>query len=372
MTDKFKYLLILWIFFIIPIHTDGQETKSRSTSSVPWTAGSAVHTGFLINHHNNMRIFNEQIPYLFELYIAKTTTGEKTWHSFYRNPQYGISYIMFDLGSPSYLGKAHGIYPFLHFFPIGTDRKVSLNMRLGAGVAYMEKIFDRMDNYKNIAISTRFNAVLNFRMEGRVRIATPLSLSGGWAFTHISNGTVKKPNSGLNYLTVYAGANYAFGKERLVETADINFDTDKKWHYTVYLSGGVKTYTIFDDIMYAVSGLSFEASRSHLAFTRFSGVLDLFYDSSDYVYLIEDEIKTSKIQTIKPGLAAGYSFLFGKLAAGVQIGRYLYAKNRQYGLFYQRLALNYSMSNRLNVRFGLKTHWGQADYLELSVGYKIK
>ena len=358
------YKLFFLIFFILPFHTtNGKE--------FPWIAGSTVHTGFLINHHENMKIFNEQIPCLYELYIAKTTSGEKPWHSFYRNPQYGVSYMMFDLGSPSYLGKAHGIYSFLHFYLTDANRALSWNMRLGAGVAYMKNIFDRMDNYKNMAISTHFNAALHLRMEGRVRIAAPLYLSGGWAFTHISNGTVKKPNAGLNYLTAYAGVNYAFGKERLEETADNNFNIDRKWHFTVYLSGGIKTYTIFDDEKYLVSGLSLEASRSHLAFTRFHGTLDLFYDMSDYAYLIADEIEISRIQTVKPGLAAGYSFLFGNLSANVQIGRYLYAKNQQYGLFYQRLALSHSLNDRLNVRFGLKTHWGQADYMEFAVGYKI-
>jgi hypothetical protein len=370
MTGKFNYLLILCVFCIIPVHTYGQEAKSHS---VPWVAGSTVHTGFLINHHNNMKIFNEQIPYLFEMYIAKATTGEKPWHSFYGNPQYGVSYIMLDLGSPSYLGKAHGVYPFMNFFLTPADRTVNLNMRFGAGVAYMKNVFDRMDNYKNIAISTHFNAVLGFRMEGRVRVAAPLFLSGGWAFTHISNGTVRKPNAGLNYVTVYAGANYAFGKERFTETTVHNFDIDRKWHFVVYLSGGVKTYTIFDDSKYATSGLSLEVSRSHLAFTRFNGTLDLFYDSSDYAdLLVENEMKINRMQTVKPGLATGYSFLFGKLAANVQIGRYLYAKSRQYGLFYQRLALSHPITDRLNVRFGLKTHWGQADYMELSIGYKIR
>lgn len=369
MTDKFKYLLTLWVFCIIPCNADGKDTENHS---VPWIAGSTVHTGFLINHHNNMKIFNEQIPHLFEMYIARTTSGEKAWHLFYRNPQYGVAYMMFDLGSSSYLGKAHGIYPFMYFFLTGASRTFCWNMRPGAGIAYMKNVFDRMDNYKNMAISTHLNAVLNFRMEGRLRITAPLYLSGGWAFTHISNGTVRKPNAGLNYLTVFAGVNYAFGKERYTETADYNFDIGRKWHYTVYLSGGVKTYTIFDDSKYAVSGLSLEAFRPHLAFTSYSGTLDFFYDRSDYAYLVADEMEISRIQTVKTGLAAGYSFLFGKMAANVQIGRYLYAKKQQYGLFYQRLALSYSVTERLNVRFGLKTHWGQADYLELSVGYKIR
>ena len=319
-----------------------------------------------------MKILNEKIPYIYELYIARTTSGEKAWHSFYRNPQYGVSYMLFDLGSPSYLGKAHGIYPFMNFHLTDADRMVGLNMQVGAGIAYMEKIFNRLDNYKNIAISSRFNALINLRIEGRARVAPPLHLSGGLALSHISNGTFKKPNAGLNYITMYAGVNYIFGKEKFAKQADaMDYEIDTKWHYTVYLSGGVKSYSIFDDAKYVASGLSFEASRSHLAFTRFSGSFDLFYDRSDYAYLIEKEMEANKIQTIKPGLAAGYIFLFGDLSANVQIGKYLYAKNQQYGTLYQRLTLGYSFTDRLNVRFGLKTHWSQADYIEFTVGYRI-
>ena len=357
------------MFCFISIHAYSQEV-----SGVPWVAGGAVHTGFLVNHHNNMRILNEKIPYFYEIYVAKTTHGEKAWHSFYRYPQYGVSYIMFDLGSPSYLGKAHGVYPFMRFFVTDANKTASLNAQFGAGIAYMEKIFDRFDNYKNMAIGTRFNAVLSLRTEGRVRIAEPLYLSGGLGFSHLSNGTVKKPNAGLNYVTVYAGASYYFGKERLIETVgNTGYDVDKKWRYTVLLSGGVKSYTSHDDSKYIVSGLSLEAARSHLAFTRFNGTLDVFYDASDYAYLVynnENEIK--KIQTVKTGLAAGYAFLFGDLSANVQMGRYIYAKNQRYGTVYQRLLLDYAFSDRLNARIGLKTHWGQADYIELSLGYRIR
>jgi len=169
------------MFCIITLHSNCQEI------------GSAFHTGFLVNHNNNMKIFNEKIPYIYQLHIAKTTNGKKAWHSFYGYPRYGVSYMMLDLGSPSHLKKAHGIYPFMNFFLTNADRKVSLNTQLGGGIAYMEKIFNRLDNYKNMAISSRFNAVLSLKMEGRARVAAPLYLSGGWAFTHLSNGTVKNP-----------------------------------------------------------------------------------------------------------------------------------------------------------------------------------
>ena len=319
-----------------------------------------------------MRKLNEKIPNSFEISIGKKTNGEKMWQSFFRNPVVGVSYMFFDLGSPTYLGNAHLLYPFMNFSLTNAHRPVGLNFRLGAGVAHIEKVFDPVENYKNMAISTHLNAVFNIMLECRVRVFAPLHLLGGLAITHTSNGTVRRPNSGLNYVTAFAGASYAFGNERpLIPAAHSNITIDKKWHYTVYLSGGVKRYIIYDDTLYGALGLSFEASRAHLAFTRFSGALELFYDASDYASLVRNGIKTNKIQTVKTGFAAGYSFHFGALSANAQLGTYLYAKNRNIGSLYQRYALNYSATERINVRLGFKAHLGQVDYIEFAIGYRI-
>jgi len=366
------------MFRLAPVQIKGQDVGVNYDSRQPWIVGSRLHTGYLINHRNTMKIMNEKNPGAIEITFAKATKGEKPWQSFYRNPHYSASFMMFDLGSPSYLGKAYCVYPSLHFFLIGEHRKISLNMQFGVGITYVEKIFDRIDNYKNTSISTHINAFLAYRMEGRVKVAEPLYLSGGWAFSHISNGTIRKPNAGLNYLTVFAGAGYLFGKEKQTSRTDNTYaDIDRKWKYMVYLSGGMKSYTVDDETKFAVSGLSFEVSAPHFAFTRANASLELFYDASDYAYLVnldsyDQEKKLAKIQILKPALSAGYTFHFGPLSTNVQIGRYFYAKNRRYGIIYQRMALGYDVSNRLNIRLGLKTHWGQADYVELALGYTIR
>ena len=351
-------------------------TEPSSTTSL--VSGFRFHTGFLINHHNRMKILNEKPPQAYEFFIAKTTAGEKSWNSFYGYPQIGVSYMLFDLGSPSFIGNAHCVYPFVNFFLTDVERIISLNMQFNAGGAYVEKIFDPVDNYKNTVVSTHLNAILGVGIEGRLRLFKNMYLSGGLAFTHISNGTFKKPNAGANFVTTFAATSYQFSVSSLKMLANFNPEYSNlkpetsNLKFEIYFSGGIKSYTIYDDKKYAISGLSFELSRSHLDFTCISGAFELFYDTSDYASLHRNEIKTSRLQTVKPGITAGYSFLFGKFSAIVQAGGYLYAKNHEYGFIYQRLALKYYVSEHISFRLGLKTHWGQADYLELSIGYKIK
>ena len=367
-----RLIFIPFLLLFSSTLTAVEDPVGAGLAPAPWNTGIRIYHGFLINHHNTMKIFNEKPPFSFELFIAKASYGEKSWHKFYSYPIYGVSYKMINLGSPSYLGNAFCIFPFMQFFITKPERTANLNLRFGAGVAYVDKIFHPVDNYKNTAISSPLNAILKFGIEGKMRIFDPVHLSVGSSFIHLSNGTYKKPNTGLNYVMASAGVNYAFGNKNVLKPIDnVNTNFEKNTQYTVYLSGGMKTYNTYDEKKYIASGLSLEVSRQHLSHTRIVGMLDLFYDTSDYAYFMREEIEVTKTQMFKPGLAAGYAFIFESLSANVQIGRYFYAKQQRHGVIYQRLALRYAVSNQFNVHLGLKTHWGQADYIEIAIGYNL-
>ena len=363
---RFKSFLMFLMLVVIPELVGAREKE-------PWIVGGAFHTGFLAKHKNSMRALNEHTPHIIELFMAKTTHEEKLWQSFYHYPVYGVSYMMIDLGCPSYLGNAHALYPFMNFNLTGAERIASLNFRVGTGIGYVEKIYNSFDNYRNRSIGTHLNALISLRLEGKVRVIDPLYVSGGLSLTHLSNGSFKKPNTGLNYVTVFTSAGYTFGKAPTIEPFDRTlYEPDRSWRYTIYLSGGIKDHSIYDGAQYPALGLSLDASRLHLACTRYNGAFELFYDASDYYALAENEIYPEKIKTIKIALSTGYGFIFGRFSAIIHLGGYLYAENTNYGRLYQRLLLHYELADRINVRLGLKTHWGQADYIELAFGYRIR
>ena len=345
-----------------------QPQSQRSFPS--WRIASSIHTGFLIHHHNNMYVLSERRPYAAELLLTKRTYGDKDWHSFFGYPEYGVSLMMFDFGSPTYLGKAYGMYPFMNFFLSNIDKRLNIAVKVGGGAVYVDKIFDRRTNYKNVTISTHLNALLSLQFNAHVRITDELSAFTGAGLTHFSNGTIKKPNAGLNFITFNAGLGYAFGDIRPLISTETAEAFVRKWNYRMYLSGGIKEIAPIGGNKYLTSGLSLELSRKHRSFTRFGGTLDVLYDSSDYVSLQNEDI--SRLQTVKTGLAAGYELMFGKLSAIVQTGVYLYAKNTENGITYQRLALRYAVNTKANIHFGLKTQLGQADYIELAYGHKIR
>lgn len=350
-----------------------------------WTAGASFHTGSLLNHHNDMSILNEKKPWLVELYMAKKTYGERAWHSFFGYPDIGLKFSIIEIGSPTYIGKSYTIHPFIKFYL--SKGRFRPSITAAAGPAYVEKTFDRKTNYKNTAIGSHINAFLQLQADLNVRITYSSYVFGGLSLSHMSNGSYKKPNAGVNIVTSRIGAGYNFGEIKMRKPADYTepgkFDSTfpksingQTWSYRAILAGGLKERTPIGGSRYGVGSLSFEVSRKHLAYTRFSGSFDMFYDASDYHGLVYDigydSEGLSKLQTMKVGLAAGYELLFGHVAVNLQLGAYLYAKETSEGRIYQRYTLRYMPTNHFGIQFGLKSHMGVADYIELGCIYKIK
>ena len=387
MRIKRQYLFfVLVILLITPVSAAYAQSLSQtvvSTENVQykerWTAGASFHTGALMNHHNYMSVLSERNPWIVELYFAKKTYGEKPWQSFFGNPDIGAKFTLLDIGSPTYIGKTYTLHPFVRFY-LTKEKLFRPSILVAAGPAYVEKIFDRKANYKNAAIGSHINAFLQLQADVNVRITPNVHIFAGLSLSHLSNGSFKKPNAGANVLSARLGASYNFGKpvintlpiDNAVGVAEAN---DIKWSYRAILSGGVKEISPIGGSKYGVGSLSFETSLRHLAYTRFNGSLDMFYDGSDYDAIKYDYSYDgedfSRFQTVKLGLAVGYELLFGKVSANVQMGAYLFAKYKESTL-YQRFTVRYMATNHIGIQFGLKSHNAAADYIELGCIYKIK
>lgn len=368
--------VVLGVFNTIGYAQQNSEVKPRWIEG--WTAGGSFHTGRLLNHHNNMSILTERNAWITELYMAKQAEGRQPWQRFFGYPDYGFKLSVVDLGSPTYMGRAYSLHPFMKFYLLNRSRRVSPSVTVSAGAAYIEKIFDRHDNYKNSAIGSHINAFLQLQLDLNVRISNNIHAFTGFSLSHFSNGSFKKPNAGANIITAKLGAGYSFGKQirqpKQSGYAGMDGTVQKKWSYRTILAGGLKKIDIGGN-QYGVVSMSFEASRKHLELTRINGSFEVFYDGSDY-HAIHNWVfydgDISRIQTVKAGLAVGYELLFGKLSANLQLGAYLYAKQREGGIAYQRFTIRYMPIERIGVQFGLKSHMAAADYIELGCIYRIR
>jgi len=363
--------VIFAIVFSIPVRS--QEYKHKLFTSNVLLEGRFYY-GFLYAQHIELERFNGHFP-VFELNIQQVTYGKHKWERAFDYPQIGLSFLYTGLGKSPELGSALSIFPFIDF-PLFRSGNLSLAFRFGLGAAYLTKPFDRLTNYKNLAIGSHINASANLMFQVHYKLKNRLILSLGAGLQHFSNGSLKLPNYGLNILGINAGVAY-----RLVRPN--NNITDKFVPPTEPYSAVIRHSIEFDvgiaigwKNMKTVLGENFLVY--HLYENTFFPVkrkskwgfgLDLSYDAS-HVKILENQgvDVNNKVKIARPGINAAYMLMLSKLDFILNLGYYLGGQEKTNGPLYEKISFQYRFSKAVYANVMLKVHWGRADYIGWGVG----
>ena len=199
---------LLFVALISPEFAMPQYEHKTFTSNL--LVEAKLHYGFFYAHHLELEIFNSHFP-AFELNLQKQTYGKHKSERSYDYPLVGFSFFYSGLGGFDAIGSSFALYPFINF-PLWRKNDFFLGFRFGLGVGYLTKKFDRIDNYKNLAIGSNLNAAVNIMFDLRYRLSNRFILSGGISLQHFSNGSLKLPNYGLNIPLINLGLVYRLEK----------------------------------------------------------------------------------------------------------------------------------------------------------------
>ncbi len=383
----FLITLILAFLFLSPeIH--GQRSKAgyrsknahHSLFKSNLVLSGNVYYGFIANHHVGMEIYNSHFP-SFELSLIKATYGKKYWEQLYGYPWIGITYWYSNLGTSSYLGSAHAFFPHINF-ELYSTKKLNLGFRLGAGMGYLTKTFDRLTNYKHLAIGTHMNFAGNVMFDIRYQANPRLYFTGGISLTHFSNGSFKLPNYGLNIPALHAGVAYQLTKpnrhieRRLYDpTKPLEFDIHHILEIDFVGVVGFKNLEAIFGQKFFVYSLYGNIRKEISLKSKLGMGWDISYDDSDYKMLEKKQISiNNKISLVKTGISASYGLAVGKLSFDFNFGMYVYFNDldKSDGAFYHKIGLKYDLTDKLFANITLKTHWGKADYIGWGIGYRFK
>lgn len=369
-----KYFLVILAFGISFGHTQAQsQHKFRGSNLLVETR---VNYGFLINHHLEMQIFNSHFP-AFEINIGKETFGEYRWQRMYSYPFIGVSYWYSQLGNSPLLGSAHAVFPYVNY-PLVRYKKTELNFRLGLGLAYLTKRFDRIENYKYLAIGSHVNAAANLMFEYRWRFSSRMNTALGISLTHFSNGSTKTPNFGINIPSVNLAIAYRLSKENpyltrkmLPELYEFEFDGKR----TISLDAGATIaykdmgseygrtfmiYNVFGDVMKPVT---FKSS--------FGIGMDFTIDRSDpFIAQEKNIVFKNNLQKMRVGISGAYKLKMAKLSYNFNLGFYVIGKVRPSNSYF-KLGLQYEVTKKIFATLTLRTHFAQADFVGAGIGYKL-
>ena len=378
---RITYLLFISVFSLYSTKAFADNDAKKSTVH-GWQIGGMYHRGEIQNHSSYITPIIERPSVGGEFFISKQTYGAHRWNAFYNYPEYGICYTFLDVGSPTYVGNTHCLFPYLKFHLFNNHNRMNIHLRTGIGLGYAEKIYQekRINEWWNFAVSTHFNAVLSGQLQASCKISNSWTFLAGGGITHFSNGAYKIPNMGMNVLDLFTGISHSFGKENrfIVSENKIN-KKNKNWDCSIFFMAGAKeryTSTLSIDhehTKYFAGDLNIELTKRHLQYTRFGLSLDATHDASEY----DDEVvfqslsTSDKLRATKVGVSGGYVCLFGNLSLDLYFGTYLHDESGRGEKIYQRTSLRYPLSDRVKMSISLRNHKGRADFIGLGFGVRL-
>ena len=324
--------------------------------------------GYLAAHSSAIGHLPKQHAKSIELAYRFQTKGSKGWHRAYNYPTVGVALFVSSVGNREILGTYSGVFGFMNF-PLLKTKHFALVGKIGAGLAYTDKVYNSETNILNVAVSTHFNTRITFGLEAEFNFRRNAILLGVDA-SHYSNSAINTPNYGLNLPFLSVGYAYRI-KERSDSLARMKSQAEiKYWQFgvvgilsakKVFPTGG-KHFTIF--------GVNIFARR----FINHKVGIELSFDSfmKQSIFEFQKEVPKTQADIIQLGVFLGYILPFEKFHLVTGIGYYVRDKYQPQDFVYHRVGMRYVFDNGLNMNLVLKSHWGRADYTEFGIGYTFK
>ncbi len=368
---KFCFIVLL----IMHLHGGNALAQHKQWGSNLLLEGR-VNYGFLINHHLEMEIYNSHFP-AFEINIGKETFGLERWQAMYQYPVIGISYWNSQLGNSKFLGSANAVFPYVNY-PLWRNKKQELNFRVGLGLAYLTKRFDRINNYKYIAIGSHLNAAINLMAEYRYRISPRMQTSVGFALMHFSNGSTKTPNYGINTPAINLAFAYRLSKENSYMSRKV---IPKLFKYefpgTSSIDFSFGTIIAFKDMgnEYEKSFMIYTLTGNAMKTISFKSSVGLEADltmnrSDNYIADHKNITYERPVDLLRFGVGPVYHLNMSNLSYNFGLAFYLKGLMAP-EKFYFKVGLKYQITPKVYANISLRTHFGQADFVGLGVGLKL-
>jgi hypothetical protein len=336
-----------------------------------------LYYGFIINHHTELEPFNAHIPG-FELTILKDTYGKKYWEKLHNYPIIGISFFYSSLANHPAVGQSAAVYPFITF-PVIKSEKDFLGFKLGLGLSYLTKTFDRLDNYENIAIGSHVNVAVNLMAEYRRQINPMTFVSAGISLIHFSNGSTATPNYGLNLPMVSIAFSKRISKPndkiemRREQIPTFSYKDNKIYIFNIMGAYASKNMGNVFGERYDVYLGSFNVLKYFNDISAIGVSFDFSYDGSHYAMLTRQGIThPSFITVMRPGIAPTYEMTISKVLLSFGVGFYWGGKEKSEGDIYEQLSLKYLFYKDIFASVSLRAHGARAAFVGWGIGYRIK
>lgn len=325
--------------------------------------------------------------------LVRQTTGRRAWQRAYGRPRVGVSLAAASLGHET-LAFAVAVAPFVEP-ATARYRGADLALRIGAGIAYTRRPHHPESNPGN----RLYSSYLNYALRAGLRLSCPVAprwqLVAGGSVTHLSNGALTKPNYGVNLLGADLGLRYAVrpiagpapraasARADAVDEARGDEARLTRRRFRVYglLGFGAKEVTHGElagptgelDAVFTAQAFLGYAANDYLEFQAGAIYFDHRGDRRRQRYMHANGWRLDYDAGYRRvALCAGPQIGFGRLALAAQIGyNVVHPFPFPPGVF-QRYGLRHRLGHRFLGGVTLVAYGGRADFVEASIGYRVR
>jgi len=329
--------------------------------------GLRGHYGFIIPHSASIRSISYSKPWTVEADLAWHLNGARAWQQCNCYPRLGISVMYVNFDNPAVLGSGLTALAYAEPF-LSVHHRFNLSFRLGAGLAYLNQVYDPVSNPENLFYSTPFSFILGASLSANVALNQRLNLRLSGNYNHISNGGTKLPNKGINFPTLSLGLDYAIRPTPFPSRTKTRWQNDRTHfaQYSIAVLATAKTINETEPKRYPTYGLTASASRR-------IGRLSALLLGAEWVAdrTLREELRRQGLDRDyhRIGVLFGHDLLVGRFGFSQQLGVYVYAPHPAMDPVYQRYGLSYRFTDHLFLGINLKAHRQVADLMDVRVGY---
>ena len=350
--------LLFLLVFAFGLQNKAQDNLSRGLQFNGFTAD-------ILPHSEDIRALSyTQANGLSAAYFWQhSRSGNSYEYPIKSRKGFKLQYVNFN--NPVKLGNAYSISGFTEPM-MGSNRKLFISFPIEAGFVGLTQIYDPVKNPENLFFSTPLSFYLSAGLQFNYKLSNKLLIQSAIQYQHISNGGIKMPNKGMNFLSIHLGSAYYFNEPNWQKSILKKEPVLNKNSWEVYLMGTAKTLSPSNELK-PMMGIQTSYIRK---FNHFHALLF----SSEGLYnthkKASEKNSGNEINAWDQSILLGYQLSIGatrfQVSFAYPILGYFNKRN-----IYQRYMLIRNLSKKWQLAGSLKAEGHVADIFDLRIGYRF-
>jgi hypothetical protein len=361
-------LLAIFCFFNLFNKAFGQSVKSNPDYT--YSIGANIYSGSVIKHDRFMGHLSQGITKGAEILINKNTYGKQVWEQVFKYPDIGFAMSYFNYGD-EILGESLAGTFYIDFI-LKRARKFEVLFKIGTGIGYHTKPYNRETNNQNVAVGGPVSNDMQIRLGLNYKLTDRWKLTGAFTLSHFSVAALTQPNKGINIATANLGCTYQLTNS-IPEYTPIeeNYTWDKRIKYNINFNYGLKKIPPIGGPFYPVYVLSFYVNKQVSKISIINAGIDGFSNYALKEEMMQSDIHPDSLDHRRIGIMAGHELKMHRISLLTQLGVYIYRPYKTDKIVYQRIGLKFYFGNNVYLHYGFITHFAKADHSEWGIGLTI-